>query len=175
MTKLAQRLAVAGLAVLSLFGGTVSAQKVAVVDAVSVVSSMPEYVAANQKLEAQRAIWMDTIKTMQTQYQAKMDAYSKVGETASADYKKKAQEDLAGLEQAFTKFRDLKFGQEGELAQMQAQLLKPITEKVQTALQSYAKKEKIAIIIPKTATVYVDEAMDLTAKFTEYLKAQATK
>ena len=165
----------AAIAAVALFGGSASAQKVAVVDAVSVVSGMPEYQAANQKLEAQRAIWMDTIKTMQTQYQAKMDAYSKVGETASADYKKKAQEDLASLEQAFTKFRDSKFGQDGEIAQMQAQLMKPITEKVQAALQSYAKKEKIGLILPKTATIYVEDALDLTAKFTEYLKAQASK
>jgi Skp family chaperone for outer membrane proteins len=175
MTKLAQRMAVAALAVVGLFGGSANAQKVAVVDAVSVVSSMPEYVSANQKLEAQRTIWMDTIKTMQTQYQTKMETYSKVGETASAEFKKKAQEDLAGLEQSFTKFRDSKFGQEGELAQMQAQMMKPITEKVQAALQSYAKKEKISIILPKTATVFVDDAVDLTAKFTQYLKSQASK
>jgi Skp family chaperone for outer membrane proteins len=133
---------------------------------------MPEVQTANQKLEATRQIWMDTLKTMQTQYQAKLDTYSKVGETGTAEFKKKAQDDLSGLQDQFNKFQTAKFGQEGELAQMQAQMLKPIYEKLQTNLSAFAKKEKIGVIIQKSSTLYGEESADVTAKFQDYLKAQ---
>jgi outer membrane protein len=175
MIKLAPRLAVVALVTLGMFVGTAHAQKIGVVDVNTVVAAMPEYQAAMKTLEDTKKIYSDSMKLMQSAYSAKLDAYSKVGETASADFKKKSQEDLAGLEQAFTKYRDSKFGQEGELAQQQVQLLKPIQEKLTKTLSAYAKKEKLAVIIPKASTIYVEDAIDLTTKFQEYLKAQASK
>ena len=175
MTKLALRLTVVAFLALGLFSGSVRAQKIAVVDVNAVVAAMPEYIAAQKRLDEMKAIYSDTIKMMQNTYAAKMDAYSKVGETATPEFKKKSQDDLAGVNDQFLKYRDSKFGQEGELAVLNLQLLKPIQDKLTTTLASYAKKEKLTAIFPKTATVYVDPALDLTTKFQDYLKAQAAK
>ncbi|MDP4199974.1 MAG: OmpH family outer membrane protein [Bacteroidota bacterium] len=178
MTTFVQRVALIGLAVLGMSlstGTSLRAQKMGVVDVQAVLNSMPEVVAANQKLEAQRQVWLDTLKTMQTQYQAKLDTYSKVGETGTPEFKKKAQDDLTTLQESFTKFQTAKFGQEGELAQIQQQLLKPIYEKLQTTLAAYAKKDKLEIIFQKSSTVYTADAVDITTKFQDYLKAQAAK
>lgn len=174
MRKLAQRMAIGAIMAFGLSVGSAHAQKIGVVDVNAVVTAMPEYIAANQKIEDQRKIYMDTLQTMQTQYQTKVDTYQKLGETASPDFKKKEAADLDSLQTAFNKFRDDKFGQQGELAKMQADLMKPITDKLQNALASYAKKEKLTIILPKTATVYDDPTIDYTAKFQDYLKAQAS-
>ena len=180
--RIALRTMVAALAAFGLFAapGTIvpvaHAQKsYGVVDVNAIVTSMPEYIAANQKMEAQRKMYTDTIQTMQTQYQTKVETYSKLGDAASPEMKKKETDDLAGLEQQFTKFRDSKFGQDGELAKMQADLMKPITDKLTNLLSSYAKKEHLSMILPKTATIFVDESLDMTAKFQEYLKAQDAK
>jgi len=175
MRKLAQRMAIAAIMAFGLSAGSAQAQKIAVVDINTVVTAMPEYVAANSKIESQRKIYMDTLQSMQTQYQAKVDTYQKLGETASADFKKRETADLDSLQATFNKFRDDKFGQQGELAQMQANLMKPITDKLQNALASYAKKEKLTVILPKTATVYADPVTDYTVKFQDYLKAEASK
>lgn len=182
MTKFVQRaasrFALLGLVSLAMIfgaGTTARAQKLGVVDVQAVLTGMPEVQAANTKLEAQRQIWLDTLKTMQTQYQAKLDTYSKVGETGTPEFKKKAQEDLAGLQESFTKFQNAKFGQEGELAQMQTQMLKPIYEKVQTKLSAFAKKDKLDVIFQKSSTVFTADAVDVTTKFQDYLKAQAAK
>ncbi len=173
MTKLAQRLAIVAVATLGLFGGTASAQKTVVVDVNVVVQAMPEYVTAMKQLEGQKKIWTDTLQTMQTAYKAKLEAYSKVGESASPEFKKKSQEDMAAMEQQFIAYRDSKFNQQdGELIQEQAKLLKPIQEKLTAALQAYAKKEKYAMILPKSATIYTEDALDQTTKFQDYLKAQ---
>jgi outer membrane protein len=181
MRKFAQRMAVSSAILLGavmafgLSAGSAHAQKIGVVDVNAVVTAMPEYIAANQKVEDQRKIYMDTLQTMQTQYQQKAEAFQKLGETASADFKKRGAAELDSIQSEFNKFRDDKFGQQGDLAQMQANLMKPITDKLQNTLASYAKKEKLTLILPKTATVYSDPAMDYTAKFQDYLKAQASK
>lgn len=170
MTKIAQRLALVAIAVLGLFTGTAHAQKFAVVDVNAVVQSLPDYLTATKKIEDTRMMWMDSLKMMQSAYSAKMDAYAKVGDLTNPDAKKKRDEDIAQLEQAFTRFRDAKFGQEGELAQMQASMLKPVQEKLTSSLAAFAKKEGIAVIFPKSATVYAAEANDCTTKFQAYLK-----
>ena len=155
--------------------GAAHAQKIGVVDINTVVTAMPEYQAANQKIETLRKAYMDTLQTMQTEYQTKVQTYQKIGATASADFKKKEAADLDSLQSSFNAFRDAKFGNKGELAQLQANLMKPITDKLQNTLASYAKKERLAVILPKTATVYVEPAQDYTLKFQDYLKAQASK
>lgn len=179
MTKFVQRVAFLSLVGLGLFAGmtprTANAQKIGIVDLQVVLAAMPEVQAANQRLEAQRQLWIDTLKTMQTQYQAKLDTYSKVGETGTPEFKKKAQDDLAALQESFQKFQTSKFGQEGELAVMQQQMLKPIYEKLQTVLGAYAKKEKLEAIFQKSSTLYAADAVELTSKFQDYLKAQASK
>ncbi|HWF44828.1 MAG TPA: OmpH family outer membrane protein [Candidatus Kapabacteria bacterium] len=166
--------ALTAILTLAAFTGTASAQKIAAVDIKAVLTAMPEAQAADARIQATSKMWQDSLQTMRTQYQAKQDTYAKLGETASADYKKKEAEDLQSLADQFTKFQEAKFGKEGELAQMQTQLLQPIYDKLRNALQSYAKKEKVAIIVDKSAAVFVDDAADLTAKFQEYLKSQAT-
>ena len=175
MIKLAQRTALVAILALGAFTGTASAQKVAAVDIKAVLAALPEAMAADQQIQATSKIWTDSLQTMRTQYQAKQDTYAKLGETASADYKKKEAEDLQDLADRFSKFQESKFGKEGELAQMQTKLLQPIYDKLRASLQTYAKKEKVSVIIDKGAAVYVDESADLTAKFQEYLKAQAAK
>ena len=175
MRKLAQQMALGAIMAFGLFTGAAYAQKIGVVDINIVVQGMPEYTTANNQIEAQKKADMDTIQTMQTEYQTKLDTYQKLGETASPDFKKKEQADLDSLQAVFTKFRDDKFGQTGELAQLQANLMKPITDKLQNALASYARKEKLMVILPKTgATVYADPTIDYTTKFQDYLKAQAS-
>ncbi len=168
-------MALGAIMAFGLFAGSAHAQKIGVVDINAVVTAMPEYTAANNQIEVQRKAYMDTLQTMQTEYQTKVETYQKLGETVSADFKKKETADLDSLQAAFNKFRDDKFGQQGELAQMQANLMKPITDKLQNTLASYAKKEKLTIILPKTATVYDDATIDYTTKFQDYLKAQAAK
>ena len=178
MIKISQRIAVstiaAAFAAFGLFAAPAHAQKgIGVVDVNAVVTAMPEYIAANQKIEAQRKIYMDTITSMQTTYKAKQDAYSKVNEMANAETKKKAQDDLDNLNQQFNTFREAKFGQEGELAKTQADLMKPITDKIQNNLEAFRKKEHLFLILPRTAAIALDTTeLDQTKKFQDYLKAQ---
>jgi outer membrane protein len=174
MTKFLQRSAITAVLAFAMFTQSAQAQalKIAVVDIQTVVTAMPEYVSATNKVEAQTKAYQDTLETMRTKYQATLDSYAKLGTTASDDMKKKEQEELQGLNDNFTKFQSSKFGTGGELDQMKANLMKPITDKLQNTLDAYRRKEKLSIIIPKASLVSFDSEYDQTSKFQDFLKAQ---
>ncbi|HEY3874145.1 MAG TPA: OmpH family outer membrane protein [Candidatus Kapabacteria bacterium] len=173
MTKLAQGVAIVAVAAFSLFSQSAMAQKdqhIAVVDVNTVVAALPEYQTANQKVTALQTVYQDSLKGMQSRFQNTQETYSKLGETASADMKKKEQDDLTAQDQSIRAFYDQKFGQQGEISQMQASLLKPITDKIKTALEGFAKKEHYSMIVPSSSVIYSEPSMDQTTKFQDYLK-----
>ncbi|GEM_PF-2024649 len=175
MTKFAHRVAIAAIAIFCLSVGSAQAQKIGIVDVGSVITAMPEYQAALQKAQAQQKIYTDSLQAMKIAFQAAQDTYAKLGENATADFKKKEQDDLSAKQAAYEQYYEATLGQNGSLAQLQNQLLQPIQEKVKAALASYAKKERISVIIPASAAVYFDPTLDYTAKFQDFLKAQASK
>jgi outer membrane protein len=172
MTKFVQRSAITAVMAFAMFTQSAQAQKIAIVDINAVVSAMPEYQSASTKIDGLTKAYTDSLQNMRTKYQATSDGYAKLGETASADMKKKEQDDLAAQQDAFGKFQEAKFGQEGELAQMKQNLMKPITDKLQNTLETFAKKKHYTMIIPKTATVFADPSVDATTEFQDFLKAQ---
>jgi outer membrane protein len=153
-----------------LFTQSAQAQKIAVIDVNAVGSQMPEYQAATAKIQSLQKMYQDSMQAMKTKYLATKDTYDKLGSAANSDTKKKEDDDLAAQEAAYAKFNTDKFGQDGEIAQTSANLMKPIQDKLQNTLEAFAKKEHIAVILPKTATVYADPTLDQTTKFEEYLK-----
>lgn len=174
MKHLARGTAIASVMALSLISHSAFAQKeskVAVVDVNSVVASMPEYVSANKKVTDLQTQYNDSLKTMETRFQTTQDTYSKLGETASPEAKKREQDDLTAQQTAMRAFYDSKFGQQGEIAQMQQQLTTPILKKVKDALEGFAKKEHYTMIMPTGSLIYFDPTMDVTTKFQDYLKA----
>ena len=175
MRKLAQSAILAAVAIVVMSASSVYAQKIGVVDINAVVTALPEYQTANAKIQALTKQYEDTMETMRTQYQAAAATAQKLGETATPEFKAKEAAMLDSMQTVYGKFQESKFGQQGEIAQTQASLMKPITDKLQTALESYAKKERLSVIFPKTATVYDDPSIDYTTKFQDYLKAQAAK
>ena len=172
MTKFVQRSAITAVMALALFIQSAQAQKVAIVDINAVVSGMPEYLAATQKIDALSKAYTDSLQAMRTKYQATSDTYAKLGATANDDMKKKEQDDLAAQADNFTKFNQSKFGDEGELAQMRSNLMKPIQDKLKNTLDTFRKKEKLSYILPQTAVVSFDPELDQTTKFQDFMKAQ---
>lgn len=174
MKNLAQR-ALGLLAIMAVTVGAASAQKIAVIDTRTVLGAMPEAQAANTRLEATRKIWQDSLQTMETVFQTKADTYQKMGENVTPEYKKKSQEELQALQQTALAYQQAKFGQQGELAQLQQSLVEPIMTKLRNAIEAFGKKEKYTMILDRTAAIYVDGASDITTKFQDYLKSTASK
>ncbi len=175
MTKLVRQTAMTVVMALAMFTHSAQAQKenkIAVVDFNVVVAAMPEYTAATTKIQNLTKAYQDSLQNMVTKYQATKDTYAKLETSASPETKKKAADDLQSIQDAANAFQQAKFGQGGEIDQTRQNLMKPITDKLQNTIDSYAKKEHLSLIIPKGQFMYADPSTDATSKFQDYLKAQ---
>jgi outer membrane protein len=144
--------------------------KMAVLSGQDVLASLPEAQAANQRLTDIQKLWADTLQMMQTKAQTTLESYQKVFSDMNEEAKKKAQAELTTMQDQIKRYQDAKVGPQGELSQMQATILQPIFDKVKKAIEAYAKKEKFSIILEKGNALYVDNAIDITEKFKEYMK-----
>ena len=168
MKKIA--LSVFAAAVMLLSNADAMAQKIAIIDSRQVLEAYPEYVAAVQRIQGIQKSWEDSLQTMSTVFKTKYETYQSMVEQMSPEKKKQVEAELQTLQESALKFQNAKFGQQGELAQKQAEVAGPLFEKVRGLVGTWAKKEKYTLVLDKSAAIYVDGAADVTDKVVSHIK-----
>jgi outer membrane protein len=106
-------------------------------------------------------------------YQQALADYQKQANTMTEDKKLEAQKNLIAQEQSIIDFRRLKFGQNGEIYQMQEQIFNPVKKKIYTAIEQVAKTENMQFVFDKSGDIillYADSAFDITFQVLDKLK-----
>lgn len=148
-------------------GGTV---RIGVVDSQKIVAQLPEAKDAQDKLQESGKKYRDTIETIQKDYIQALESYDKQKAMMSAEAKTKEEERLKSIQERYQRYREEKFGNQGELAAMQEELLAPIRKRVQGAIKEVAKAEKLSAVMETPAFVYFDEELDITFRVLDKLK-----
>ncbi len=157
---------------LSAFSQTVQI-KIGVVDSEIILSQLPEYKKAQDQLNEIVKQWQNELDSLSLQYQEKLDNYRKQEAMMTEEVKLKEQQDLMKLEQDIYNFRQRKFGQQGEFAMKQEELLTPIKQSIIKAIEKVAKEEKVTLVLDKAGDVvvlYADPSYDLTFKVLDQLR-----
>jgi outer membrane protein len=152
--------------------------KIGVVDSEIILSQLPEYKKAQDQLNEIVKKWQLQLDSLSMQYQDRIDNYRKQEALMSEDVKLKEQQEIMKLEQEIYNFRQTKFGQQGEFAQKQEELLTPIKQNIIKAIEKVAKEEKVTIVFDKAGDVvvlYSDPAYDLTFKVLDQLRRGKVK
>ncbi len=144
--------------------------RIGVVDSQKIVAQLPEAKEAQEKLQESGKKYRDTIETIQKDYVQALESYDKQKAMMSADAKTKEEERLKSIQERYQRYRDEKFGNQGELAALQEELLAPIRKRVQSAIKEVAKAEKLAAVMETPAFVYYDEELDITFRVLDKLK-----
>lgn len=161
---------------LFIFGiGSMNAQSVAHVNSNAILESMPDYKAAQTKLENEAARHRTEVERQQTEMQTILDNAQKQMESVKdkpeaeqrAMMQKLApvQEDLQNKQQALVEYQ--KTAAES-LNKMEADLVKPIYERVTNAIQAVGDAKKVgyimdtAVLVPSGALLYFKGGADLT-------------
>ncbi|MBR4391206.1 MAG: OmpH family outer membrane protein [Bacteroidales bacterium] len=144
--------------------GVVNAQtvKIAHVNTNEVMNAMPDKAKAEKKLETYYNELQEQLKTMYTEYQNKLQDYQANAETMSNLVKQSKEKELVDLESRITAFQS---NAEGEFENKRAELLAPLLEKIQNAINSVGKEKGYTYILDlATGTaVYVGtDAVDVT-------------
>ena len=154
-------------------GGDKGDLKVAVVDVEKIAKELPEAIEADKKLTEVKNRMLDTIKVMEQKFKDKYEAYTKGRAMMTADAQKKEEEDLRGMQAAYSAFQEENFGNQGSLVRKRNELLQPVLAKIQEAIQAVSKEEGLSFVFDKAASavlVFADDKYDVTFKIIDHMK-----
>ena len=148
------------LALILLMGlqGFVSAQKFAYVDTELILSQMSEYKAAQQELDRLSAQWQKEIEVKYSEIEKLKTAYQAEQIILTDEMKKKRESEIAQREKEAKDLQKEKFGVGGELFKKRQELIKPIQDKVYSAIKTIAERKNYVIVF--------DKASDMTLLYT---------
>jgi len=162
--------------VLVFFGGMLHAQssKIGYVNSAKILQEFPEAQEAQKKLDATGKRWQEELEQKSKELQQKYEEFQKKESMLSDQAKRDQREELVALEQRGVQFRQDKFGQAGELAQMTDSLLAPIKKKVMKVIEAVAKHEGLQFVFDRNDQVlvllYGDPKNDFTHEVIDWLK-----
>jgi len=150
-----------------------SQPKIGYVDSDTIMKQLPEAQDAQKKLDAIIKDWQEELSKMERDWKTKYDDYDKRKLILSDQKRAEIEKELVTLENQTSKYRQDKFGVKGELFQKQEELMKPIQNRIFTAIQQVAKENDYDFIFDRSGDIiflYAKEEYDVTALVIEKLK-----
>ena len=135
---------------LLLFGTTfANSQSYAYIDSDYIMSKIPEYVEAKDKLDKLAERWTKEIEDRYEAIKNKKNNFEREEILLPKEEKEKRQEEIENLEQEALELQTLHFGSEGDYFQKRQELIKPIQDRIFTALKQLAKSDGYDLIFDK--------------------------
>lgn len=159
---------------LLLISGLTNAQlKIGYVDSDTIMDKFPDAQDARQKLDGFIQEWQTELTKLENNWKSRYDDYEKRKLIMSDQIRAETEAELIRLEQQVADYRDRKFGTNGELFQKQDEIMKPVQNKVFTAIKDVAKDQDLDFIFDRSGDVmllFAKDEYDVTALVLEKLK-----
>ena len=158
------------LLVLFMASSILSAQKIGVVDTDYLLNKMPQYKEAEGRLNQQINSWENEAKKLQQEFENEKTLL--VGEQLKE--RKKAVEDA---ENKVKNFINDKFGTNGEINLLRANLTKPFQDQIWNAIKKVVEKNNLGIVLDKSnniSVLFLDNKYDYTDKVNDVLNNKNT-
>lgn len=149
--------------------------RVAVVEVETVLKELPEAIEADKKIKDIGQKWQDTLLKMRQDLQSKFEQYQKQKAMMTQDKQQKEEELLQAQQMQLLQYQEEKFGQQGEINSLREKLLAPIREKVKSAIETVAKKEKFQMVVDKLMVLFSESSIDITYTVIDAIKRGSTK
>lgn len=141
----------------------INAQRYAIIDTKYILSKIPDYVDADKKLQLLSDQWQKEIDDKQ----AELDKMNKDFEVEqymlSDDLKKKREAEIANKEKEVRDLQKKRFGYDGDLFKQRQRIVKPIQDKIFTAIQKIAVARGYDFILDKSegiTVIFADPKLD---------------
>jgi outer membrane protein len=151
------------IAIVLFIGTQVSAQtKVAHIDVQALMTSMPEMKTAQDQMKKIQETYDKDYKNMVTEYQTKLQKYEQEVPTAGDALNETRTKEMQDMGNRIQQFQQTA---QKELGQKEMDLVKPIMEKAQKAIQKVAKAKGVNYVLDATtgSGVLFAEGIDLLA------------
>ena len=128
-----------------IFGTTfANSQSYAYIDSDYILSKIPEYVEAKDKLDKLAERWTKEIEDRYTAIKKKKNNFER-----EEIFLPKNEQEIDNLEQEALELQTQHFGSEGDYIQKRQELVKPIQDRIFTALKKIAKSDGYDLVFDK--------------------------
>ena len=145
------------------FGFAASAQRYAIIDTKYILDKMPEYRNAQKALDASAESWQKDIDMRQEELNKMYRDFDAEQVMLSEDLRKKREDELFNKERELRDLQKKRFGFEGDLFKERQKLIKPVQDKVYTAVQKLAVARSYDFILDKSegiTVIFADPKLD---------------
>ena len=129
------------------------AQKTGFVDTDYILSRIPEYKAAQAEIDKTSVDWQKEIELKYSEIDKLYKIYKAESVLLTDDMKKKRENEIINKEKEAKELQKSRFGVDGELFKKRMELVKPIQDKVFSAVKQVAEKSGLAFIFDKAGQV----------------------
>lgn len=153
--------------------GIASAQKYCVIDSEKVFKSLDEYNKAMTQLDELGKAYQTEVDNKYKSIESLYNNYMAQKNTLSASTQQSIEQQILQKEEEAQKYQQEVFGDEGALMKRRIELIKPIQEKVFSAIEKYAKDNGYELILDKASNasiLYFGTAIDQTENIIKTLK-----
>ena len=155
-----------------LMGFVATVQRYAVIDSKYILEKLPEYKESQTKLNQFSAQWQQEIERKQTELDKMYKDFDAEQVMLSDDLKKKREDELYNKEKEVRDLQKKRFGFEGDLFKKRQELIKPIQDKVYTAIQKLAVDKTFDFILDKSegiTVIFADPKLDKSDDVLKFL------
>ncbi|SFC05021.1 OmpH family outer membrane protein [Kaistella jeonii] len=155
-----------------LFAGLLSAQKIGVVDTNYILSKLPQYKDAEDRLNSQIANWQTEIQTLQSEFDKKKLLLENERVLLVGDQLKQRQKEVDDLDKKIKTMINNRFGSMGEINNARSNLTKPFQDQIWNAIKTVSEKNTLGIILDKSnniSVIFLEKRYDYTDKVLDLL------
>ena len=142
---------------------TTQAQRYAIIDTKYILDKIPDYKEAQKSLDAVSEQWQKEIDQKQSELDRMYRNFEAEQVMLSDDLKKKREDELFMREKELRDLQRKRFGYEGDLFKKRQELVKPIQDRLYTAIQKIAVNRQFDFILDKSegiTVIFADPKLD---------------
>lgn len=129
--------------------------KLGYVDTDYILSSIPEYKAAEKELDKVSVDWQKEVEAKYSEIDKLYKSYQADAILLTDDMKKKRENEIINKEKEAKDLQKQHFGVDGDLFKKRQELVKPIQDKVFSAIKAVAEKSGLGMILDKSGQVAI--------------------
>ena len=142
-----------------------NAQSYAFIDSDYILKNVPEYVEAKERLDKMAERWTKEIEERYEVIKTKKSSFDREEVLLPKEEKEKRKTEIEKLEKDVIDLQTQHFGSEGDYFQKRQELIKPIQDRVFTAMKKVAKREGYSFVFDKanqSNLVYAEKEFDMS-------------
>ena len=155
-----------------LFAVQLNAQRVGFLDTEKILASIPEYNSAKSQLESLEKGYRTKVENEFAAIEKLYNAYQANKGTMSQVVRAQKENEIISKEEAAKKLQESYFGENGIMQKKSQELLSPIKERVQVAIERVAKSGGYMMIVDiasQSGVIYTNSQYDLSQEVIKVL------